>query len=216
YAKCWSTSGNLFTYDLGIVKLTSRSLTSPPQVASLVVNGGAAPRSRVTSIGLDFDSVISFAGSPEGAFSLTRQSDNAAIKLSAAVSIDTATHVTLTFSGAATEFGSLADGVYTLTVLAGKVSDVNGALDGDGDGTGGDDYVAVGSPTADPKLFRLFGDFNGSGSVDGVDFLAFRSTLGLASGAANFNPAFDFDGNGTTDAQDFLELRSRFGQGQVT
>ena len=61
------------------------------------------------------------------------------------------TVVTLTgFTGAETQFGSLADGRYTLTVRANQVTAGGLQLDGDGDGTGGDDYVAErhGRPTA--------------------------------------------------------------------
>ena len=55
--------------------------------------------------------------------------------------------VTLTFSGADTEFGSLADGRYTLTIFASQVSNANGNLDGNGDGTGGDNYVMAADPS---------------------------------------------------------------------
>ena len=59
--------------------------------------------------------------------------------------------------------GSLADGRYTLTVLADRIHDATGqALDGDGDGSPGGDYV--------DHLFRLFGDADGDGDVDNKDY----------------------------------------------
>ena len=55
---------------------------------------------------------------------------------------------------------------------------------------GGNNYV---SPTdtspATPGqlgLYRLFGDVNGDGFVNGVDLVAFRPTIGTAAGDPNF------------------------------
>jgi len=41
---------------------------------------------------------------------------------------------------------SLADGRYTLTVLAGQAAGANGLLDGDGDGQSGGNFVLPGDP----------------------------------------------------------------------
>ena len=108
----------------------------------------------------------------------------------------------MTFSGATTEFGSLIDGRYTLTVLAGQVSAGGIPLDGDGNGTPGDNYSLVGTPAN--GLFRLFGDADGSGQVTSSDFLAFR--LAFLSPSA----VFDFNGSGTVDSTDVLAFRLRF------
>ena len=59
--------------------------------------------------------------------------------------------------------------------------------------------------------YRLFGDNDGDGDVDAVDFLAFRNTFGFSSGDPGYNPAFSWDGDSDVDAHDFLEFRSRFG-----
>jgi hypothetical protein len=134
-------------------------------------------------------------GSPADAFQVKRQSDNAVVGLATSVS---GNNVTLTFTGEQVEFGSLADGRYTLAVLASQI--VN--LDGDGNGTPGDDYTLVGTPAN--GLFRLFGDADGDGTVNSTDFLAFR--LAFLSPSA----AFDFDGSGTVDSSDFLAFRLRF------
>jgi surface-anchored protein len=173
---------------------------APPRVSSTAVNNGAAQRSRVTTVAVTFDQPVTFAGLPAAAFQLRRQSDNAAPALAAAVdNSGPGTVVTLTFSGPATESASLADGRYTLTVLASQVP----GLDGNGDGTPGDDYVLVGAPAN--GLFRLFGDADGDGDVDAQDFGAFRAAFG------GMNFIFDFDGDGDVDAADFGAFRSRFG-----
>src|SRR5206468_834884 len=87
---------------------------------------------------------------------------------------------------------SLLDGGYQLTIVAANVQGAGGSLDGDGNGTGGDNYQ---TPTAGAgRIFRLFGDADGSGTVDAIDFGAFRSAFGTN------NAVFDFDGGGSVDA----------------
>ena len=117
------------------------------------------------------------------------------------------------FAGAESEFGSLEDGRYTLTIFASKVSNAFGNLDGDGNGVGGDDFVLASASGANPptNIFRHFGDNDGDGDTDAADFLAFRATWGLATGQPGFNPALDFNNDGDVDAGDFLSFRSRFG-----
>jgi hypothetical protein len=161
----------------------------PPVVAQVVVNGGEVQRSRVTSVRIDFDRVLNV---PADAFGLRRTGDGAVVSLSASVVNDAATRVTLTFSGGPVEFGSLADGRYTLTASAAALN-----LDGNGDGIAGDDFTT--------SLHRLFGDNDGDGDVDAQDFGAFRAAFG---GTSN---TFDFDNDGDVDAADFVAFRGRFG-----
>src|SRR5204862_96456 len=68
-----------------------------------------------------------------------------------------ATVVTLdSFTGTATEYGSLADGRYTLKVLSSQVSADGEALAGDNNDTAGGDYV-FGDDQSTERLFRLLG-----------------------------------------------------------
>lgn len=177
----------------------------PPCVVgkTVIINGGAAQRSRVTEIKVDFDQVVSLPVPVSNAFELKRQSDNALVDLSFSVTVDTATHVKITFVTALSEFGSLQDGRYTLTIFASKVSNANGSLDGDCNGIGGDDFVLVGSPAN--GLFRLFGDADGNATVNSTDFGVFRTFFGLGASI------FDFNGDNVTNSNDFAEFRRRFG-----
>src|SRR5262245_20512204 len=127
----------------------------PPQVASVTVNNGALQRSRVTQIQVNFDQIVTLPANPASAFQLRRQNDNALVDLTAAVTTDSTTHVSLDFIGALSEFGSLQDGLYTLTIDAGQVVNSKGKLDGNKDATGGDNYALIGNPAN--GLFRLFG-----------------------------------------------------------
>jgi len=180
--------------------------TGAPRVASVTVNSGAAQRSRVTAVQVAFNQRVAFVGLPAAAFQLRRQSDNAAVAMSAAVDDSgPATVATLTFTGALSTAGSLDDGRYTLTVLAAQVANADGNLDGNADGTGGDDYLLVGDLAN--RLFRLFGDHDGDGDVDAGDFGAFRGDFG------GTGSTFDFDNDGDVDASDFGQFRGRFGAG---
>jgi hypothetical protein len=89
--------------------------------------------------------------------------------------------------------------------LAAKVTgDLGQQLDGNADGTPGDNFSTPSSGLG--RLHRLFGDADGDGDVDASDFGAFRGTFGITS-----NLAFDYDGDGDVDASDFGQFRSRFG-----
>jgi hypothetical protein len=95
----------------------------------------------------------------------------------------------------------LADGNYTLTTLANQVSTGGVALDGNGDGTGGDNNSQ--------RIFRLFGDLNGDRRVDIADFGMLSTSFGLHSGQAGFVAAFDFNNDGVIDIADFGQFAIR-------
>jgi hypothetical protein len=188
-----------------LVRTAVGSVTAlPPKVSSIVINGGQAQRSRVTSLTVNFDQAVNLPVNPASAFQLVRSSDNVGVTLAANMTSNPTNTVTLSFTGGAVDNSSLADGRYNLTILAAQVSSTSGALDGNGDGIGGDDYTMVGNPATN-TLFRLFGDADGNGSVDGIDFGAFRAAFGTN------NSVFDFDNGGAVDGVDFGQFRQRFG-----
>jgi len=189
---------------VGNIDIGAFELQPGAKVAAVIVGDGTNQRSTVTQLRVSFDSLVTFAGSPAAAFLLARPADAKSVTLAAAVD-DTGpgTVVTLTFTGGAVDGQSLADGRFTLTVLAGQLR--ADGLDGNGDGTAGDDYVLVGHPAVAPRLFRLFGDADGDGDVDAQDFGAFRGAFG------SVNATFDFDNDGDVDAADFGQFRARFG-----
>jgi hypothetical protein len=184
-------------------------VATPAKVTGVVINGGAAQRSRVTSLKVTFDQQVSF-NNIANAFTLTRVSDSASVTLNTVLD-GSGTFVTITFTGGAVDGAnpvrSLADGRYTLTAVASEFA--GSGLDGDGNGTGGDNFVFASTPfvnvnTPATGVFRLFGDNNGNGQVGTDDFLAFRLAFLSAT------DAFDNDGNGTVDASDFLRFRLNF------
>jgi len=181
-----------------------------PKVASVVIGDGTAQRSRITSLTVNFDQVVTLPLNPADAFVLSRQGGGS-VTLSAAVMNSPNTVATLTFTGGSVDFGSLADGRYTLTILSSMVTGAGGNLDGDGNNVGGDDYVleSAASPAPPTNIFRLFGDSTGDGAVTSVDFAEFRSFFGLPGPGS----IFDFNGDNLTNSDDFSEFRKRFGVG---
>ena len=93
-------------------------------------------------------------------------------------------------AGTGSRDDSLLDGNYRLQIDATKVTAGSTAMAAD---------YFFGNNFSD-NFFRLFGDADGDGDVDGTDTVAFRrSYLGIEN-----NAAIDFDGDGVTlnDAQD--------------
>ncbi len=105
------------------------------------------------------------------------------------------------------EAGELSDGIYELTVLPTVTDESGSALDGDGDGTGGDAFVLTGKLTN--RFFQLTGDWNADGGVSIFDF----STLAYWFGkATNVAPAYvDLNGDLGISVFDFPLFARKFG-----
>ena len=96
------------------------------------------------------------------------------------------TRATVVFSGPLTEFESLKDGRYRLTVR-GDHLEIDGVRPGD-------DTVE--------EFYRLFGDRTGDQRVDQADADLLLAALDSVEGDDNFDVAFDFDNDGTIDRSD--------------
>lgn len=196
-------------FDISNANLT---ITTPPprQIASVVANDGmSSQRSRVTSLTVTFNGQVNVPD-PTSAFTLTRIGGGTIGFTGTSSTNGGITTVTLTnFTGAETDFGSLADGIYSLTAIASQITDPFGqALDGDNDGFAGGNYQIDGSQAN--GLFRYFGDTNGDGGVGGGDFGLFRGAFGTSSGQTGYVDYLDFDGGGI-GGSDFGQFRIRFG-----
>jgi hypothetical protein len=175
---------------------------APRKVESVVINDGSAQRSMVNSITVTFDGA---AVLDPGAIELRRE-DGTLVDAQLGISlVGSKTVAVLTFAGAKFVGGSLADGSYTLTVLADRVHDRWGReLDGDGDGAAGSNRV--------DGFFRLFGDSDGDGDVDKRDRDRFRAAFGTSAADAGYLWYFDFDGDGDVDDPDNGQFNRRFGR----
>jgi surface-anchored protein len=148
-------------------------------VSGFRVNDGSAQRSRVTSLRVTFSTAV--PGLTAANFVLTGFAGTVTVTPNGAN-----TEYTLTFGGAGTENGSLADGLYTLTVTG--VPGLTG--------------------TAAFSFHRLFGDADGDRDVDARDFTLFRQALFTGVNIA----AFDWDADGDVDLRDFARFRGQYGK----
>lgn len=177
--------------EFGVVSTDSAviNVVQPPSVQATVVGDGSAQRSQVNQLTVNFDSLVTLPADPTTAFTLI--GPGGAVPFIATVTNGTATSVTI-------DTAQLPDGLYTLTAISTAISANGAALDGNGDGTGGDDFTF--------NFHRLFGDSDGDRDVDIADFAAFRGAFSNTS-----NLSFDSDGDSDVDLNDFSEFRVRFG-----
>ncbi|MEL6109031.1 MAG: GEVED domain-containing protein [Planctomycetota bacterium] len=181
----------------------------PPMISqSYVVDN--APRATVTigtgnssvirTITIDFDSAVAIE---QGAFAV-RQLDGDFVDVAfESTLVAENTRATLTFSGDIAPGGSLSDGRYQLVIDSERIRDTAGnPLDGDNDGQAGGIRV--------DDFFRLFGDSDGDGDVDGQDYGRFGATFLKSLGEEGFDPRFDRDDDGDVDGQDYGQFGSRF------
>ncbi|HEV7298428.1 MAG TPA: proprotein convertase P-domain-containing protein [Tepidisphaeraceae bacterium] len=192
-----NAAGTAVTSDVAVMV---NAPVAAPAVQSITVNGGggtaaAAQRSMVTSVTYVFSTAVAPAA---GAFSLTRRADGLSVALTVANPSGDGKMWVLTFAGGSGIIaGSLADGVYDVSVNAAQVRDAYGQLL-----SGGGRSLA---------FHRLFGDQDGDRDVDGVDSLRFRQSQGSTTGDATYRPWFDFDADGDIDGVDSLRFRQRQG-----
>src|SRR5207237_7004793 len=146
-----------------------------------VVGDGSAQRSRVGQVTVAFNQVIGYVGSPATAYGLEKlvggvPGGTVGISVST-VTVGGHSEATITFTSDTT-FGSLNDGRYRLTVLAGQVRDAAGN-----------------APAADSvtNFHRYFGDSNGDARVDVADLGPFASTYLLTSGQTGFLAYFAYN-----------------------
>ncbi len=179
------------------------TLTPPAVVSSVVFGDGTNERSLVKQLVVNFSQPVNFTAD---AFLLSRSGTGGTIgdvSLNLNPAGGPTSAVTITFTGALSEFGSLVDGFYNFAIDATKITSTGGNLDGDANGTGGDSFTVVG--TTANKFFRLFGDTEGDGTVGLDDFSAFRSAFNQPS------TIFDFNNDGIAGLADFARFRAGYG-----
>lgn len=194
--------GQTYTATITVDDSGAASLTIPvqqvaPTVESVVINGGDIQRSMVREIAVTFSEVVFF---DSGAFEVQNLDTGGLVSVDVMSRvIDGKTFATLTFSGSGTLNGSPVDGNYRLISSASIIDGVGNPLDGDGDGTAGDDRM--------DDFFRFFGDNNGNRIINAFDLLDFRHSYGQSG---TYNADFDYNGDGFINAFDLLQFRFRY------
>lgn len=182
-----------------------------PQVA--LIDLGGDQRSVIDEFVIVFDSAVDVDWSHGDLITLVNRNTQAEVNVVATLeSANGATQIRVRFAAgpsveSATNSPSLADGNYELTLNASRISLGGEALDGDGNGVGGDDYV-FGTQASD-QFFRLFGDQDGDRDVDSEDYDAFVAALLSTAGSGNFDARFDSDDDGDVDGKDYGSYLTR-------
>ncbi|QDT06769.1 hypothetical protein K227x_51850 [Rubripirellula lacrimiformis] len=211
--------GESVSQDLTINVIDVDDPSVAPQVASVTINEGvpnAASRSQLTSVTVQFDSLVDHAELAT-AFAITNIDTGEVVDALIVAAVDSATQttVTLTFGtdglsvanrvGVGALGNSLVDGNYQLDVTASKIIAVDGgaALSAD--------YRFGGHVAADEDnddFFRLYGDANGDGIVEFTDLDEhFAPSFFSDVASAAFDPGLDGNGDGIIE---FVDLDSYF------
>jgi Glycosyl hydrolase catalytic core/GEVED domain/Ricin-type beta-trefoil lectin domain-like/Cadherin domain len=171
--------------------------STPSVVVQKTVNNTNVTRSEVTSIAVDFDSVIPVQASD---FILRNTTTNQTVTgiTVQTQSNDGTTRATLTFTDGPSVMASthasvppsLANGAYTLRYLPSET---------------------LGDTTPIDAFFRKFGDADGNNLVALTDFATFRSSFGSSVGGANYRTDMDSNRDGVISLTDFAAFRSGFG-----
>jgi hypothetical protein len=173
----------------------SISVSAAPRVESVVINDGSAQRSIIRSITVTFDTLVTF---DSGAFSLLRTGGGTPARVATITQENGKTKVVFSgFSGSGGIYGSLADGNWTLKVLAARVH------------RAGDRSVVMSADSV-TTFHRYFGDADGDRDVDAADQTAFNAAFGHTDAASL--ATFDFDHDGDVDAADRNRFNKRFGK----
>ncbi|MEM9825059.1 MAG: CARDB domain-containing protein [Planctomycetota bacterium] len=203
-----TTSGDSLyaAIDPNDVNLINRDNDLSPVVTDVVVQNGLTQRSYVDTFDIAFSQPVNFGTDltnliNAGAVQLTNlgvdadQDADQVIPLSPsqfAYSGQTLTFSLDSFAGGRT---SLDDGYYRLRLSGAQIAGDGGvALDGDGDGLSGGDYVF--------DFHVLMGDANGDLVVDRADSDLVRAALGGRPGRPRWNPNADLDRNGAVTTRD--------------
>ncbi len=184
----------------------SASIADQPGVAELVVDDDSGQRSRIDTLSVRFDGLVSFVeDDPTFAFTLEHVEQGAVnLVVDEVDESEGVTVVRFSFEGPLTRAGNaLIDGDYRLSLNGLSYFDQSNRV-------AGMPYV---SGENDAALHALYGDSNGDNRVDIRDLLAFRRAFLTNESDPDFAPEFDYDDNGSIDILDLLPFRKNYGSG---
>ena len=176
---------NLTTTSSVTVSVTVPTAVTPT-VSSFKVDDGTTQRSMVRTLTLTFNTPVTL---DSNAIALTNTTTMTPITYTTATSDGGTTYVITPTSGISS--GSLTDGNYSLVVTP---SGVHSSSSPSTTGTGANlSYT----------FYRLFGDSNGDGTVNLIDYRAFVATYLKGTGQSGFSSIFDFNNDGTINLIDY-------------
>ncbi len=169
--------------------LISGSVRSTPTIQSVVVNDGSAQRSMVNTLTVAFNTLVNLG---TNAFIVQPQKGGAAVPIIwTTAEVDGRTVATISFVS-----GSVSDGQWQLSTNAAAIVHQAGG--------------AVMAANQTDNFYRLFGDVNGDGAVNGSDLFSLRPALSTALGQLSYVAAFDYNGDGVVNGLDFFQFRAHY------
>jgi O-glycosyl hydrolase len=192
--------------------------STPPAVASVVINDGAAQRSNLSSITIRFSEPTNFddwmdSGTIDDQIKLYNSADpNLPLTWldETRFSWD-ATNYAVTIDLTVDGFGGsdvthLENGRYEVQITTASILDPTGNALADADGTADGKYrIAQSTSAAAPNIFRLGGDLDGDADVDLSDLSVLSAHYGT------LDPLGDADGDGDVDLSDLGLLSANYG-----
>ncbi|MFL5330104.1 MAG: dockerin type I repeat-containing protein [Gemmataceae bacterium] len=162
------------------------------KVASFVVNDGAAQRSMVNSIQINFNQQVNLNESG-GQLHLLRSTADAWVEVpftNAQVTTNQDGNTWVRYVGPSSSDAIIIDGDYKIVLTASRYSA---------------DNEVVGS------LHSLYGDVNGDRTVDQADYEAFRSALGTNASQRNYAWYLDVNHDSSINIVDYVAFRANLG-----
>ncbi len=170
--------------------------TGPQIYNSLItINDGSLQRSMVTSITVTFADHENLSA---GAIQVTTASGQAVGTRLLTRDINGQTVVLVQFTDPTLIGGSLADGRYVFTLNS---SDIHNSVGG----------VYNGGTAITDNFWRLFGDVNGTATVDNSDLADMQAALRSVDGTLPYRWYLDYDQNCTIDSVDYMAFLNRLG-----
>lgn len=191
----------VFTNSAGTVTSSPATLTVPVAVTAVTVNGGnsalaGSQRSMVDSIVYTFSEPVTLASTGAFTIAVHNGEPGTAPDLSwSAISPDgngASDQWVVTFGGSSVIGGSIANGVYDITLNTTAV-------------TAEQDPSKSITPRATDTFYRLFGDGNGDQAVNDTDNTLFQEAQ------STYNAAFDYNADGIVNNFDDLQLNRDYG-----
>lgn len=188
------------------------SVLIPTLDGAVVINEGDTQRSGINTVTVNFNRVVDIDLAEGDAFQFVNNSSGAVV-----VDIPVIDHtsgktvVDFTFAPgpSVNANGGLLDGDYQLNIDATRVTARSVGLDGNADGSSGDNHV-FGALALD-NFYRKYGDQNQNGVVDLLDFASFRQAFGKSSADPGFQEGLDHESDGVIGLLDFARFRQNFG-----
>jgi hypothetical protein len=165
----------------------------------------AVQRSEIVNIQVEFTKPVDLE---VGDITLTNLGLNPAVDPDQVIAI-TANQLDFTGNVATLSFAidDITSGVYEMRISSDVVDSNGDQLDGNGDGTVGDDYVISGNTTN--RFYRMKSDHNGDGGTSVFDFTTFSYWFGQSVPQA---PLYaDMNGDDGVSVFDFTSFSSNFG-----